>query len=55
MIPDFGVVLEMDAWSTLSVKLREHGVAFEIEPYLRFKGEPGSKQPCFFTTLRETL
>ena len=48
MIPDIGVVLEMDAWNNLSVKLREHGVAFEIEPYIRFKGEPGEQATMFF-------
>lgn len=43
----FGVVLEMDAWSDLSNKLRNHGVDFEIEPYVRFKGEPGEQATMF--------
>jgi len=38
----------MDAWNKLSAKLREHGVAFEIEPYTRFKGEPGEQATMFF-------
>lgn len=47
-IPHFSVVLEMDAWSDLSNKLRQHGVDFEIEPYVRFKGEPGEQATMFF-------
>ncbi|MCE8015211.1 VOC family protein [Halomonas sp. MCCC 1A17488] len=47
-VPHFGVVLEMEAWEALAQKLREHGVAFEIEPYIRFKGEPGEQATMFF-------
>lgn len=47
-VPHFGVVLEMDAWQALADKLKTHGVEFEIEPYVRFKGEPGEQATMFF-------
>lgn len=47
-VPHFGVVLEMDAWEALAQKLRDNGVTFEIEPYIRFKGEPGEQATMFF-------
>ena len=47
-VPHFGVVLEMDAWEALAEKLKSHGVKFEIEPYIRFKGEPGEQATMFF-------
>ena len=47
-VPHFGVVLEMDAWQALADKLKAHGVEFEIEPYVRFKGEPGEQATMFF-------
>lgn len=47
-VPHFGVVLEMHAWNKLATKLCDHGVAFEIEPYIRFKGEPGEQATMFF-------
>lgn len=47
-VPHFGVVLEMHAWEKLADKLRDHGVKFEIEPYIRFKGEPGEQATMFF-------
>lgn len=47
-VPHFGVVLEMDAWQALADKLKAHGVEFEIEPYTRFKGEPGEQATMFF-------
>ncbi|WP_027967754.1 VOC family protein [Halomonas halocynthiae] len=47
-VPHFGVVLEMEAWQALADKLKAHGIAFEIEPYIRFKGEPGEQATMFF-------
>ncbi|MGR4068333.1 VOC family protein [Halomonas sp. LR3S48] len=47
-VPHFGVVLEMEAWENLAQKLRDHGVEFEIEPYIRFKGEAGEQATMFF-------
>jgi uncharacterized protein len=47
-VPHFGVVLEMGVWETLAARLQEHGVKFVIEPYIRFKGEPGEQATLFF-------
>lgn len=43
----FGLILEWNEWETLAEKLRGAGVEFLIEPYVRFKGEPG-EQGTFF-------
>ncbi|MEC9054873.1 MAG: VOC family protein [Verrucomicrobiota bacterium] len=47
-IPHFGVVLELDTWKTLANRLKEFGLDFEIEPYVRFEGEPGEQATMFF-------
>lgn len=47
-IPHFGVVLPMDAWEALADRLRRAGVAFVIEPQIRFKGEVGEQATMFF-------
>ncbi|MEM1184142.1 MAG: VOC family protein [Planctomycetota bacterium] len=47
-IPHFGVVLDMDAWKSLAARVREAGVEFIIEPYIRFEGEPGEQATMFF-------
>ncbi len=47
-VPHFGVVLEWDDWHALEARLREHGVQFIIEPYIRFKGQPGEQATMFF-------
>ena len=47
-IPHFGVVLELDTWKTLANRLQESGLDFEIEPYVRFEGEPGEQATMFF-------
>ncbi|MBB2203328.1 VOC family protein [Gluconacetobacter tumulisoli] len=47
-IPHFGVVLDMDSWTSLADRLRSHGVAFEMEPQIRFKGLPGEQATMFF-------
>lgn len=47
-VPHFGVVLDMDSWEKLADKLRSHGVKFEIEPYIRFQGQPGEQATMFF-------
>ena len=47
-VPHFGVVLEMKDWEALSLKLKKWGVKFEIEPYVRFKGEVGEQATMFF-------
>jgi len=47
-VPHFGVVLEMGDWQILAERLKQHGVRFVIEPYIRFKGEPGEQATLFF-------
>jgi uncharacterized protein len=47
-IPHFGVVLGMDEWTALAERLREKGVAFIVEPQIRFKGEVGEQATMFF-------
>ncbi len=47
-VPHFGVVLEMEDWQALADRLVAAGTKFEIEPYVRFKGEPGEQATMFF-------
>ena len=47
-VPHFGVVLTVDAFDTLAERLKAAGMRFEIEPYSRFKGEPGEQSTMFF-------
>jgi len=47
-VPHFGVVLDMDSWQALADKVRAAGLAFVIEPYVRFKGKPGEQATMFF-------
>lgn len=46
-VPHFGVVLSMADWEALVARLQQHGVAFVLEPKVRFKGEVG-EQATFF-------
>ncbi|RUO23344.1 glyoxalase [Aliidiomarina iranensis] len=47
-VPHFGVVLDMPSWETLAKRVREAGIEFVIEPYVRFKGKPGEQATMFF-------
>jgi hypothetical protein len=47
-VPHFGVVLPMEQWQALAERLRNAGIDFIIEPYLRFKGEVGEQATMFF-------
>ncbi|OFC69784.1 VOC family protein [Alteromonas confluentis] len=47
-VPHFGVVLDMEDWQELADKLQAAGTAFVIEPYVRFKGQPGEQATMFF-------
>jgi len=44
----FGVVLPMDDWHALADRLKAAGVAFVIEPHVRFKGQVGEQATMFF-------
>jgi hypothetical protein len=43
----FGVVLSMERWRELEERLRAAGVAFLIEPKVRFRGEVGEQATLF--------
>lgn len=45
----FGVVLPMEQWQETADRLKAAGVAFVIEPYIRFEGQPGEQATMFFT------
>ncbi len=44
----FGALLTLEQWHLLADKLRAAGTKFVIEPYVRFKGEPGEQATMFF-------
>ena len=48
-VPHFGMVLEMKDWDSLAARLKAAGVAFVIEPTIRFKGRPGEQATMFLT------
>lgn len=47
-VPHFGVVLLWKQWHELVDHLTALEVKFEVEPYIRFKGEIGEQATCFF-------
>ncbi|MBZ9651969.1 VOC family protein [Psychroflexus montanilacus] len=47
-VPHFGVVLEWDMFHEFADSLKEKGVQFIIEPYIRFEGKPGEQATMFF-------
>jgi extradiol dioxygenase family protein len=47
-VPHFGVVLSMKQWQELADRLKAAGTKFEIEPYIRFKGQLGEQATMFF-------
>lgn len=44
----FGIVLPMQDWEAMAERLKADGIEFIIEPYVRFKGEPGEQATMFF-------
>jgi extradiol dioxygenase family protein len=44
----FGVVVDLGTWDALAERFKAAGVKFVIEPYVRFKGEPGEQATMFF-------
>lgn len=46
-VQHFGAILDMETWEALAERLRAAGTDFVIEPYLRFKGEPGEQATMF--------
>jgi extradiol dioxygenase family protein len=47
-VPHFGLVLGMADWQALADRLRAAAVKFEIEPHIRFVGQPGEQATMFF-------
>ena len=47
-VPHFGAVLTMERWEALAEALRGAGIAFVIEPTVRFRGLPGEQATMFF-------
>jgi extradiol dioxygenase family protein len=47
-VPHFGIVLTMADWEALAERVRAAGVAFGIEPHVRFKGRAGEQATMFF-------
>ena len=47
-IRHFGIVLDWEQWHEFSDNLKEKGVKFLIEPYIRFKNEVGEQATMFF-------
>jgi extradiol dioxygenase family protein len=47
-VPHCGVVLRPPQWALLARRLREHAVPFIVEPYTRFKDQPGEQSTMFF-------
>lgn len=43
----FGVVLDIPTWEALAQKLQSAGTSFVIEPYIRFKDQPGEQATMF--------
>jgi extradiol dioxygenase family protein len=48
-VPHFGLILSIVEFHSLAARLRQAGVEFVIEPYLRFPGEAGEQWTMFFT------
>jgi extradiol dioxygenase family protein len=48
-VPHFGVVLNFPEWEALADKARSFIDDFIIEPYIRFKGQPGEQGTMFFS------
>ena len=47
-VPHFGVVLAWDDFQEFSMLLKSKGIAFIIEPYIRFEGLVGEQATMFF-------
>jgi extradiol dioxygenase family protein len=47
-VPHYGVVLPWDEFQGFANHIREKGVDFIIEPYIRFEGQVGEQATMFF-------
>ena len=46
-VPHFGVVLDWAEFPRVAALLRDAGLEFLVEPYTRFRGEPGEQATMF--------
>ena len=47
-VPHFGAIISPAQFEELAGRVKGAGVKFVIEPYVRFKGEPGEQSTMFF-------
>jgi uncharacterized protein len=47
-VPHFGAIVSPAQFDELAERVKGAGVNFIIEPYVRFKGEPGEQSTMFF-------
>ena len=47
-VPHFGVVLTMQDWEALAARVADAGIAFGIDPHVRFRGQAGEQATMFF-------
>jgi extradiol dioxygenase family protein len=47
-VPHYGVVLPWETFQGFSAELKEKGISFVIEPYIRFEGQVGEQATMFF-------
>ena len=47
-VPHYGVVLPWETFQSFSEELKNKGIQFIIEPYVRFKGQVGEQATMFF-------
>ena len=47
-MPHFGLILQRDDWQAMADRLVAVGMAFVIEPHLRFPGQSGEQWTMFF-------
>ena len=47
-VPHFGAIVSTAQFEELAERVRRAGVSFVIEPYVRFRGEPGEQHTMFF-------
>lgn len=47
-MPHLGVVLQMGDWRVMAEKLKAANLSFELEPFIRFAGQPGEQATMFF-------
>lgn len=46
-VSHWGVILSPPEWEALADRLKQHAVSFVIEPYIRFRGQPGEQATMF--------